>query len=90
NAMDALFPKANLPFKLVDSIAYDVRAQDLSVEVTRLRSLNPDIVMVVTRAGDAVKMVRDMVRQRFEPKLFVSPGSPGLYDEEFFQSLGPL
>lgn len=90
NAMDALFPKANLPFKLVDSIAYDVRAQDLSVEVTRLRSLNPDIVMVVTRAGDAVKMVRDMVRQRFEPKLLVSPGSPGLYDEEFFQSLGPL
>lgn len=89
-AMDALFPKANLPFKLLESIAYDPRAQDLSVEVTRLRSLNPDIVMVVTRAGDAVKLVRDMVRQRFEPKAIISPGSPGLYDEEFFQTLGPL
>ncbi len=89
-AMDAIFPKQNMPFKLVESIAYDPRAQDLSVEVTKLRSLNPDLVMVVTRAGDAIKLVRDMVRQRFEPKAIISPGSPGLYDEEFFQALGPL
>lgn len=89
-AMDAIFPKQNVPFKLLDSIAYDPRAQDLSVEVTKLRSLNPDLVMVVTRAGDAIKLVRDMVRQRFEPKAIISPGSPGLYDEEFFQTLGPL
>jgi branched-chain amino acid transport system substrate-binding protein len=89
-AMDALFPRANLPFKLVDSIAYDPKAQDLSVEVTKIRALNPDIVLVVTRAADAIKLVRDMVRQRFEPKGIVSPGSPGLYDEEFYQALGPL
>jgi len=79
-----------VPFELLDSIAYDPRAQDLSVEVTKLRSLNPDLVMVVTRAGDTIKLGRDMVRQRFEPKAIISPGSPGLYDEEFFQTLGPL
>jgi branched-chain amino acid transport system substrate-binding protein len=89
-AMDAIFPKQNMPFKLIESIAYDPRAQDLSVEVTKLRSLNPDLVMVVTRAGDAIKLVRDMVRQRFEPQAIISPGSPGLYDEEFYQALGPL
>ena len=88
-AMDAIFPKQNVPFKLLDSIAYDPRAQDLSVEVTKLRSLNPDLVMVVTHAGDAIKLVRDMVRQRFEPKAIISPGSPGLYDEEFSRRSDP-
>jgi len=89
-AMDAIFPRQNMPFQLVESIAYDPRAQDLSVEVTRLRSLRPDLVLVVTRASDAIKLVRDMVRQRFEPMGIVSPGSPGMYDEEFYQALGPL
>ena len=89
-AMDALFPKANMPFQIAESISYDPRAQDLSVEVTKMRGINPDLVMVVTRAGDAIKLGRDMVRQRFEPKAIISPGSPGLYDEEFYQALGPL
>ena len=89
-AMDALFPRSGLPFRLAESIAYDPRAQDLSVEVTKIRSLNPDLVLTVTRASDAIKLVRDMVRQRFEPKAIISPGSPGLYDEEFYQALGPL
>src|SRR5712671_229966 len=89
-AMDALFPRSGLPFRLAESIAYDPRAQDLSVEVTKSRALNPDLVLTVTRASDAIKLVRDMVRQRFEPKGIISPGSPGLYDEEFYQALGPL
>jgi branched-chain amino acid transport system substrate-binding protein len=89
-AMDALFPRANLPFQLLESIAYDPKAQDLSVEVTKVRALNPDILLVVTRAADAIKLVRDMVRQRFVPQGIISPGSPGLYDEEFYQALGPL
>ncbi len=89
-AMDKIFPTAGLPFRLLDSIAYDPKAQDLSVEVTKLRALNPDLVLVVTRAADAIKLVRDMVRQHFEPMGIISPGSPGLYDEEFYQALGPL
>ncbi|HEY6254801.1 MAG TPA: ABC transporter substrate-binding protein [Xanthobacteraceae bacterium] len=89
-AMDRLFPGAGMLFELIDSIAYDPTAQDLSVEVTKIRSRNPDIVLVVTRAADAIKLVRDMVRQRFEPAGIISPGSPGLYDEEFYQALGPL
>jgi branched-chain amino acid transport system substrate-binding protein len=89
-AMDKIFPNAGLPFKLLESIAYDPKAQDLSIEVTKVRSLNPDLLLVVTRAADAIKLVRDMVRQRFEPKGIISPGSPGLYDEEFYQALGPL
>src|ERR1700726_264711 len=89
-AMDRLFPAAGMPFQLVDSIAYDPTAQDLSVEVTKIRARGPDLVLVVTRAADAVKLVPAMVRQRFEPMGIVSPGSPGLYDEEFYQALGPF
>jgi branched-chain amino acid transport system substrate-binding protein len=88
--LDRLLPQASLPFKVVDSIAYDPRAQDLSVEVTKIRAIRPDIVLVVTRAADAIKLVRDMVRQRFEPMGIISPGAPGLYDEEFYAALGPL
>ncbi len=89
-AMDKIFPTAGLPFKLLESISYDPKAQDLSVEVTKIRALNPELVLVVTRAADAIKLVRDMVRQHFEPMGIISPGSPGLYDEEFYQALGPF
>jgi branched-chain amino acid transport system substrate-binding protein len=89
-AMDRFAPNAGLPFRVVESIAYDPRAQDLSVEVTKIRALRPDVVLVVTRAADAIKLVRDMVRQRFEPMGIISPGAPGLYDEEFYAALGPL
>ena len=88
-AMDKIFPTLSMPFKLVESISYDPKAQDLAVEVTKLRSINPDLLIIVTRAGDAIKLTRDMVRQKFEPKAIFSPGSPGLYDEEFFQAVGP-
>jgi branched-chain amino acid transport system substrate-binding protein len=88
--MDALFPKSGLPFKLLESIPYDPKAQDLSVEVTKIRGLNPDLLLVVTRAADAIKLVRDTVRQKFQPMGIISPGAPGLYDEEFYKALGPL
>jgi branched-chain amino acid transport system substrate-binding protein len=88
--MDRIFPNAGMPFQLLESIPYDPKAQDLSVEVTKMRALNPELVLVVTRAADAIKLVRDMVRQHFQPMGIVSPGSPGLYDEEFYKALGPL
>ena len=88
-AMGKIFPTLNMPFKIVESIAYDPKAQDLSVEVTKVRGINPDLLMIVTRAGDAIKLTRDMVRQKLQPKAIMSPGSPGLYDEEFFKAVGP-
>jgi branched-chain amino acid transport system substrate-binding protein len=90
DALDALFPRAGLSFQVTDHIAFDPRAHDLSVEVTKIRASNPDIVMVVTRGNDAVKLIRDMVRQRFLPKAIISPGSSGMFEEEYYQTLGPL
>jgi branched-chain amino acid transport system substrate-binding protein len=88
--MDRLLPAAGIPFRVIESIAYDPRAQDLSVEVTKIRALKPDLVLLVTVASDAIKLVREMVRQRFEPMGIISPGAPGLFNEEFFEALGPL
>jgi branched-chain amino acid transport system substrate-binding protein len=88
-ALEALFPRSGLSFQLKELIPYDPRAQDLAVEVTKVRGLNPEIVLVVTRGNDAVKIIREMVRQRFEPKAIISPGSSGMFEEEYYQTLGP-
>jgi branched-chain amino acid transport system substrate-binding protein len=42
------------------------------------------------RLVDSLKLVRDMVGQHFQPMAIISPGAPGLFDEEFYQPLGPL
>jgi branched-chain amino acid transport system substrate-binding protein len=89
-AMDKMLPTAGLPFRLVKFIPFDPSAQDLSAEVTKIRGHNPDVVLAVARPADAVKLVRDMVRQHFQPMAIISPGARGLFDEELYQALGPL
>jgi branched-chain amino acid transport system substrate-binding protein len=87
-AIDALFPKANLPFQIVESIAYDPAAKDLSVEVAKAKATNADILMTVTRLNDAIILVREMVKQRWEPMGIMSPGAPGMYEQQFLDTMG--
>ena len=75
-AIDRIFPTMNLPFKIVESIAYDPAAKDLSVEVSKAKATNADILMTVTRLNDAIILVREMVKQRWEPMGIISPGRP--------------
>lgn len=88
NGVKALAPKVGVPFEISEYIPYDPKTKDLSVEVAKAKAINPDIAMVVTRLNDAILMVREMVKQRFEPMGILSPGSPGMYDKQFFDSLG--
>lgn len=87
-ALDALFPTLSMPFPIVEQIAYDPKAQDLAVEVAKAKATGADLAIVTTRANDAIMLVREMVKQRWEPMGIVSPGSPGLYDEQFYKVLG--
>ncbi|WP_395830221.1 ABC transporter substrate-binding protein [Elstera sp.] len=87
-AFDKLFPDAGMPFSMLDAIAYDPKAQDLSVEVAKAKASGAELLIVTTRAADAILIVREMVKQRFEPMGIISPGSPGLYDEQFYKVLG--
>ncbi len=88
-AIGAILPKLDyLPFKIVETISYDPAARDLSVEVSKAKATNADIVMLVCRLNDAIALTREMVKQRYNPMGLVSPGSPGMYEQAYYTTLG--
>jgi branched-chain amino acid transport system substrate-binding protein len=90
-AINAILPRlTQLPFKVVDQIAYDPAARDLSVEVSRARATKADFVLLVSRLNDAILLRREMVKQRWNPMGLVSPGSPGMYEKQYYTTLGAL
>ena len=44
--------------------------------------------MTVTRLNDAIILVREMVKQRWEPMGIISPGAPGMYEQQFLDTMG--
>lgn len=76
-AIKAMAPRFNLPFQIVDTIAYDPQAKDLSVEIAKAKATGAELLMPVTRLNDAIMIVREMVKQRWEPPIVMSPGAPG-------------
>jgi branched-chain amino acid transport system substrate-binding protein len=86
--INALMPKLDLPFQIVETISYDPQARDLSIEVAKAKAAKADLHMVVTRLNDAILMVREMVKQRYEPMGIITPGSPGMYEKQFMTTLG--
>jgi branched-chain amino acid transport system substrate-binding protein len=87
----AILPtRTQLPFRIVDTISYDPAAKDLTVEVGKAKATNADFLLLVCRLNDAILLRREMVKQRWNPMGVVSPGSPGMYEEQFSKSLGKL
>jgi branched-chain amino acid transport system substrate-binding protein len=86
--INALMPKLNLPFTIVETIAYDPQARDLSIEVAKAKAAKADLHIAVTRSNDPILMVREMVKQKYEPMGIISPGSPGMYERQFRTVLG--
>ncbi|RAU22436.1 branched-chain amino acid ABC transporter [Paramagnetospirillum kuznetsovii] len=86
--INALMPKLDLPFTIVETIAYDPKARDLSIEVAKAKAAKADFVMTVTRLNDAILLVREMVKQQMDTMGITSPGSPGMYDKQFLKALG--
>jgi branched-chain amino acid transport system substrate-binding protein len=85
----AFMPRlTQLPFKIVDTISYDPAAKDLTVEVSKAKATNADFLLLVCRLNDAIILRREMVKQRWNPMGIISPGSPGLYEEQYNKSLG--
>ena len=89
--INAMLPaRTQLPFKIVDQIGYDPAAKDLTVEVSKAKAANADFLLLVCRLNDAILLRREMVKQRWNPMGIVSPGSPGMYEEQYFKTLGKL
>ena len=89
-AIGAILPKLSLPFKLVDTISYDPAAKDLSVEVAKAKSTKADFLLLVSRLNDAIVLRREVVKQRWNIMGVISPGSPGMYENQFYKTLGKL
>jgi len=79
---------SQLPLRLADTISYDPAAKDLTVEISRAKAAKADLLLLVCRLNDAILLRREMVKQRWQPMGVLSPGSPGMYEQQFIQALG--
>ena len=87
--INAFLPRlTHLPFKIVESVPYDPAAKDLTVEVSKAKAANADFLLLVCRLQDSIILRREMVKQRWNPMGVISPGSPGMYEEQFSKVLG--
>ncbi len=86
-AMEKLAPKFNMPYKIVEKIAYDPLARDLSAEVRKAKASKAEAVLTVSRLLDAIKLNREIVKQRWDMMGIINAG-PGWYEYEFMKALG--
>ena len=85
----AMMPKFNMPYKIVEKIAYDPAARDLSVEVAKAKATGADALLLVSRLNDAILLTRELVKQRWTPMAIMSMG-PGWYEDQYLKTLGKL
>ncbi len=85
----AVMPKFNMPYKIVQTIAYDPAARDLSVEVAKAKATGADALLMVSRLNDAILLTRELIKQRWTPMAVLSMG-PGWYEDQYLKTLGKL
>jgi branched-chain amino acid transport system substrate-binding protein len=81
--------KFEMPYKVVETIAYDPTARDLSVEVAKAKSTGADALIMVSRLNDAILITRELVKQRWNPTAVLSMG-PGWYEDQYLKTLAKL
>jgi len=87
--ISVVMPKFDMPYKIVDEIAYDPAARDLSVEVAKAKAANAEALLVVSRLNDAMLLTRELVKQRWTPQAILSMG-PGWTEDQYFRTMGKL
>ncbi|MDC9701643.1 MAG: ABC transporter substrate-binding protein [Alphaproteobacteria bacterium] len=87
-SVDFLLPKLDLPFRILQKIAYDPHTKDLSVEIAKAKATNADLMLPVCHGVDAIVLLRQMIKRKWSPTGVITPGSPGFYDSQFIKSLG--
>ncbi len=86
--IEELMPELDMPFKIIQTIAYDPKTQDLSTEVGKIKASGAELIMPATRLDDAVLMIKEILKQKLNVMGVINPGSPGMYEKEFFDQLG--
>jgi len=85
----AVMPKFDMPYKIVETIAYDPAARDLSVEISKAKATGADALLMVSRLNDAILLTRELVKQRWTPMAILSMG-PGWYEDQYLKTLNKL
>jgi branched-chain amino acid transport system substrate-binding protein len=88
-ALPGAIKKFEMPYEVVDTIAYDLKARDLSVEVAKAKGTGADALLVVSRLNDAILITRELVKQRWNGMGVLSMG-PGWYEDQYMKTLGKL
>src|SRR6202165_4493953 len=89
NGIGAVMPKFDMPYKIVETIAYDPTARDLSVEISKAKATGAGALLMVSRLNDAILLTREMVKQRWTPMAVLSMG-PGWYEDQYLKTLAKL
>ena len=82
-----VMPKFDMPYKIVETIAYDPAARDLSVEIAKAKATGAEALLCVSRLNDAILLTREMIKQRWTPQAVLSMG-PGWYEDQYLKTLG--
>src|SRR5262249_6587870 len=87
--LPGLLPKFDMPYRVVEAIAYDLTARDLSVEVAKAKATGAEALLMVSRLNDAMLITRELAKQRWTPMAILSMG-PGWYEDQYLKTLGKL
>ena len=87
--INAVLPRFNMPYQIVEQIASDPTARDLSVEVAKAKATGAEALLLVSRLNDAILITRELVKQRWSPMAVLSMG-PGWYEDQYLKTLGKL
>ena len=74
-------------YKVVLDEPYPSTATDLTPVVTKLKAANPDVVMLVSNAADAILLTNTMAEMQVKPKVVLASGG-GHADPKFLENTG--
>jgi branched-chain amino acid transport system substrate-binding protein len=74
-------------FEVGTNVAYPHETSDMTSEVQRLRSANPDVVLPTSYIADAILMVRTFKDQNYVPKAILAQGV-GFTEGAFLETVG--
>jgi len=74
-------------YQVVLDEPYPSTATDLTPVVTKIKSANPDILMLVSNAADAILLTNTMAEMKVAPKVTVASGG-GHADPKFLENVG--
>ncbi len=75
-------------YTIVTRIAYPATTTEVNSEVQRVKTANPDVVMIASYLPDALLFMRTFKQQNVHPKMILAQDA-GFIDANFLKTVGP-